>query len=138
MVLSIIFLEDKHTLLLHLSIFYEYQQCVQHRVCFWIQTPDYKWDKSRDYTCYSQWPVIHYSTFYQFILNMLFNHNVRLTVIFLFEWSIDVVTILSFVIFTFFVTSWNKWENVHSALNPLKSTSVDCISRIVWCFNKYV
>jgi hypothetical protein len=26
MVLSIIFLEDKHTILLHLSIFYEYQQ----------------------------------------------------------------------------------------------------------------
>jgi hypothetical protein len=27
--------------------------------------------KSRDYTCYSQWPVTHFSTFYQFILNML-------------------------------------------------------------------
>jgi hypothetical protein len=90
MVLSIIFLEDKHTLLLHLAIFYEYQQFVQHRICFWIQTPDYKWDKSRDYTCYSQWPAIHYSTFYQFILNMLFNHNVRLTS---YLYSSDVLTL---------------------------------------------
>ena len=30
MVLSIIFLEDKHKMLLHLSIFYEYQQFFQH------------------------------------------------------------------------------------------------------------
>ena len=29
-----------------------------------------------------------------------------------------------FVLFCFF-TSYNKWENVHSALNPLKNTSVD-------------
>jgi hypothetical protein len=34
MVMSIIFLEDKHNILLHLSIFYEYQQFVQHRICF--------------------------------------------------------------------------------------------------------
>jgi hypothetical protein len=39
----------------------------QHRICF----PDCQWDKSCDYTCYSQWPVTHFSTFYQFILNML-------------------------------------------------------------------
>jgi hypothetical protein len=38
----------------------------------------------------------------------------------------------------FIFTSCNKWENVHSALNPLKSTSVDCILRIVWCFSQYV
>jgi hypothetical protein len=37
MVLSIIFLEDKHTILLHLSILYEYQQFFQHRICFSIQ-----------------------------------------------------------------------------------------------------
>ena len=37
MVLSIIFLEDKHKMLLHLSIFYEYQQCFQDRICFSIQ-----------------------------------------------------------------------------------------------------
>ena len=36
MVLSIIFLEDKHNILLHLSIFYEYQQFFQHRICFSI------------------------------------------------------------------------------------------------------
>ena len=36
MVLSIIFLEDKHKILLHLSIFYEYQQFFQHRICFSI------------------------------------------------------------------------------------------------------
>jgi hypothetical protein len=34
MVLSIIFLEDKHKILLHLSILYEYQ----HRICFSIQS----------------------------------------------------------------------------------------------------
>ena len=85
MVLSIIFLEDKHNILLHLSIFYEYQQFFQHRICFSIQPPDYQWDKSRDYACYSQWPVTHFSTFYKFILYMLFNHcqwlvNWRITV----------------------------------------------------------
>jgi hypothetical protein len=31
MVLSIIFLENKHKILLHSSIFYEYQQFFQHR-----------------------------------------------------------------------------------------------------------
>jgi hypothetical protein len=62
MVLSIIFLEDKDKMLLHLSIFYEYQQFFQHRICFSIQPPDI------------QWPVTHFSTFYQFILNMLFKH----------------------------------------------------------------
>jgi hypothetical protein len=36
MVLSIIFLEDKHKILLHLSIFYEYQQFFQHRIRFSI------------------------------------------------------------------------------------------------------
>ena len=41
MVLSIIFLEDKHKILLHLSIFYEYRQFFQHRICFSIQPPDY-------------------------------------------------------------------------------------------------
>ena len=37
MVLSIIFLEDKHKILLHLSICYEYQQVFKHRICFSIQ-----------------------------------------------------------------------------------------------------
>ena len=37
MVLSIIFLEDKHKILLHLSILYEHQQFFQHRICFSIQ-----------------------------------------------------------------------------------------------------
>ena len=41
MVLSIIFLEDKHKIVLHLSIFYEYQQFFQYRICFSIQPPDY-------------------------------------------------------------------------------------------------
>jgi hypothetical protein len=127
--LSIIFLEDKHKTLLHLSIFYEYQQFFQHRICFSIQPQIqlvnlhgnrryfviklHTWiclsyflktnikfyciyqyvmsfnsfvntvsvsrysrpiTKSRDYTCYSQWPVTHFSTFYQFILNILFNY----------------------------------------------------------------
>jgi hypothetical protein len=34
MVLSISFLEDKHKILLHLSIFYEYQQFFQHLICY--------------------------------------------------------------------------------------------------------
>ena len=37
MVLSIIFLEDKHKIVLHLSILYEYQQFFQHRISFSIQ-----------------------------------------------------------------------------------------------------
>jgi hypothetical protein len=37
MVLSIIFREDKHNILLHVSIFYEYQQFFQHLICFSIQ-----------------------------------------------------------------------------------------------------
>jgi hypothetical protein len=37
MVLSIIFLEGKHKILLHLSILYEYQQFFQHRIC--LSTP---------------------------------------------------------------------------------------------------
>ena len=37
MVLSIIFLEDKHKILLRLSILYEYQQFFQHPICFSIQ-----------------------------------------------------------------------------------------------------
>ena len=37
MVLSIIFLEDKHKIILHLSIFYDFQQFFQHRICFSIQ-----------------------------------------------------------------------------------------------------
>jgi hypothetical protein len=58
-----LFLEVKHKILLHLSIFYEYQQFFQHHICFSIQPPDYQWDKSRDYACYSQWPVTHFSMF---------------------------------------------------------------------------
>jgi hypothetical protein len=38
--LSIIVLEDKHKILLHLSIFDEYQQFFQHRICFSIQPKD--------------------------------------------------------------------------------------------------
>ena len=43
MVLSIIFLEDKHNILLHLSIFYGYQQLFQHRICFSIQPQLHTW-----------------------------------------------------------------------------------------------
>jgi hypothetical protein len=39
--LSIIFLEVKHKILLHLSTFYEYQQFFQHRICFSIQPLEY-------------------------------------------------------------------------------------------------
>jgi hypothetical protein len=33
----LIFLEDKHKILLHITIFYEYQQFFQHCICFSIQ-----------------------------------------------------------------------------------------------------
>ena len=61
MVLSIIFLEDKHKIVLHLSIFYEYQQLFQHRICFSIQPPYYS----------DPWPTVSRST--SFFLFMLFN-----------------------------------------------------------------
>ena len=59
--LSIIFLEDKHKILLHLSIFYEYQQFFQHRICFSIQPPDYS----------DPWPRLARSS--SFFLIILFN-----------------------------------------------------------------
>jgi hypothetical protein len=68
------FLEDKHKILLHLSIFYEYQHFFNTVSVSWYSRPITNETKSCDYTCYSQWPVTHFSTFYQFILNMLFNH----------------------------------------------------------------
>ena len=61
MVLSIIFLEDKHKIVLHLSIFYEYQQLFQHRICFSIQPPYYS----------DPWPTV--ARFTSFFLFMLFN-----------------------------------------------------------------
>ena len=64
MVLSIIILEDKHKIVLHLSIFYEYQQFFQHRICFSIQPPDYS----------DPWPTLARST--SFFLIMLFNYHV--------------------------------------------------------------
>ena len=62
MVLSIIFLEDKHKIVLHLSIFYEYQHFFQHRICFSIQPPDYS----------DPLPTLARST--SFFLIMLFNY----------------------------------------------------------------
>ena len=64
MVLSIIFLENKHKMLLHLSIFYEYQPFFQHRICFSIQSPDYS----------DPWPTLARST--SFFLIMLFNYYI--------------------------------------------------------------
>jgi hypothetical protein len=63
MVLSIIFLEDKHKIVLHLSISYEYQQFFQHRICFSIQPLDYS----------DPWPRLARST--SFFLIMLFNNS---------------------------------------------------------------
>jgi hypothetical protein len=62
MVLSIKFLEDKHKILLHLSIFYEYQQFFQHHICFSIQPPNYS----------DPWPTL--ARFTSFFLIMLFNN----------------------------------------------------------------
>jgi hypothetical protein len=52
MVLSIIILEDKHKIVFHLSIFYEYQQFFQHRICCSIQPPDHS----------DPWPTLARST----------------------------------------------------------------------------
>jgi hypothetical protein len=52
--------------LLHLSIFYEYQQIFQHRICFSIQPPDYS----------DPWPVTQINTFFtSFFLIMLFKNQ---------------------------------------------------------------
>ena len=67
MFLSIIFLEDKHKIVLHLSIFYQYQQFFQHRICFSIQPPDYS----------DPWPTLARST--SFFLIMLFKYDYTLT-----------------------------------------------------------
>jgi hypothetical protein len=63
MVLSIIFLEDKHNIVLHLSILYEYQQFFQHRICFSIQPHDYS----------DPWPRLARSR--SFFLLMFFNNK---------------------------------------------------------------
>ena len=63
-VLSIIFLEDKHKILLHLSIFDEYQQFFQHRICFSIQLPNNS----------DPWPRLARST--SFFIIMLLNNVV--------------------------------------------------------------
>ena len=65
MVLPIILLEDKHKMLLHLSIFYDYQQFFQHRICFSIQPTDYS----------DLWPTLARST--NLFLIMLFNERER-------------------------------------------------------------
>jgi hypothetical protein len=52
----------KQHFLLHLSIFYEYQQFCQHRICFSIQPPDYS----------DRWPTLARST--SFFLIMLFKY----------------------------------------------------------------
>jgi hypothetical protein len=52
-----------YMLLLHLSIFYEYQQFFQHRICFSIQPPDYS----------DSWPRVARSTI--LFLIMLFNNS---------------------------------------------------------------
>jgi hypothetical protein len=81
MVLSIIFLEDKHKILLHLSIFYEYQQFFQHRICFSIQPPDYSDPLPR---------LAHPSSFF---LIRLFNKYVKFLNWIVFSWSCKVYNI---------------------------------------------
>ena len=61
MVLSMIFLKDKHKILLHLLIFYEYQQFFQHHICFSIQPPDYS----------DPWPTLARSTIF-FLNNVVY------------------------------------------------------------------
>ena len=72
MVLFIILLEDKHKIVLHLSILYEYQQFFQHRICFSIQPPDYS----------DPWPRLARSSSFSLIL--LFEY------IYHFKWTVDI------------------------------------------------
>ena len=99
MVLSIIFLEDKHKILLHLSIFYEYRQFFQHRICFSIQPPDNS----------DLWPRLARSS--SFFLIMLFkNHNLHLVV----KWSIP-----NNFTFSITVTRFSFWTGTkHNTSTP--------------------
>jgi hypothetical protein len=87
---SIIFLEDKHKMLLHLSIFYEYQQFFQHRICFSIQPPDYS----------DPWPRLARSS--SFFLIMLFK-----------KWSITCQTPNMALGQTFDINSNTNTQNTH-------------------------
>ena len=77
MVLSIIFLEDKHNILLHLSIFYEYQQFFQHCICFLItnETSHVTTHATRS----DQWPTLARSTslFLICCYNKKKNHKIK-------------------------------------------------------------
>ena len=84
MVLSIIFLEDKHKTLLHLSILYEYQQFYQHRICFSIQPQlqpvnlhrnrRYFVIKLHTWFCLSYFTLLHLSIFYEY--QQFFQHSI--------------------------------------------------------------
>ena len=81
MVLSIIFLEDKRNILLHLSIFYEYQQFFQHRICFSIQPPDYS----------DPWPRLACTS--SFFLIMLFNdRTIQHCLLTIWQWNMIPIT----------------------------------------------
>jgi hypothetical protein len=58
----------KHKIVLHLSIFYEYQQFFQHRICFSIQPPDYS----------DPWPRLAGSS--SFFIILLFNNNMNVII----------------------------------------------------------
>ena len=53
-------------------------------------------------------------------------------------WRCLYIIVLHFHLVFINFTSCNKWENVHSAINPLKNSSVDWISHNVWCFSQDV
>jgi hypothetical protein len=53
-------------------------------------------------------------------------------------WRCLYIIVLHFHLVFINFTSCNKWENVHSAINPLKNSSVDWISHNVLCFSQDV
>ena len=55
-----IFLEDKHSILLHLSIFYKFQQFFQHRICFPITNETSH--VTTHATHIDPWPTLAHST----------------------------------------------------------------------------
>ena len=109
MVLSIIFLEDKHKILLHLSILYEYQQFFQHSICFSIQPPDYS----------DPWPRLADPS--SFFLIRLLNQSLIVLHLMYHVKPADIIISLELLI-TFHHQRWSSWKKnmTHIFRNKLK------------------
>jgi hypothetical protein len=102
-------------ILLYLSIFYEYQQFFQHRICFSIQPPD----------CSDPWPRLARSSSFFLILIMLLNLGTVLTLCYFY-----LTTICSFLVFTVLILQCLR----HTCIS-IHSLLVKNIHRILLLFN---